>query len=479
MALMTAVGLGFAACDEFTLPNPPVQSNPGGDQPVFDASELVFTSLLNDNKLDLKAAKAEGVVKYATYSIAQLPEGYQLAVSAVLSADAGFAVSDTVVAELGGNDIVFPVDALNEAFIALNGYSPEAKKVYGKLVPYAVNGTNRVRLGNLDSDYLKQEITVTPVGYDYVIEDEYYLVGNFCDWDVAKGIRFTKLEEGNPYDYPNFMAAIFVEEDLALAGGCEWKVVPGSAVKAGNWAGAWGVDAEAGKLVAAPEAQTAAGVITQPGSQSVKIDMRALTYEIAPAYEMLWVPGMGSHTTNFDKILPIPTNDYIHYEGSQYLYANFWFTAQAALKGISFRPDGDAVTDANGVVSGKMHYDPTSSQKMKVPSAGLYYIKANVIDLTWSITPIPVINIIGDFNGWDTVTAPALTPNKKKNVWTIEDVELSGGFKFCVSNAWTYSYGGSMDNIVQNGGNLNAEAGKYDVELHFDVYPNYVKLTAK
>lgn len=485
-ALIAAMGMGLAACDEYTLPNPPAQTNPDGNLPVFNAADLTVTSALEAGKLDLNTADAE-LLKVGSFSVSTLPEGYSFAAAYVMAADAKNAKSDTIAAEISGNDIMVPKQEVDEAIVALFGKNPSNKDIYTEILAYAVNGTSRVRLGNGTMDFAKKEVVVTPVQPSHYIENEYYLVGNFCNWDVTKGIKFTKKAEGDVYDHPDFMVAFTIPGDLAWGDGYQWKIVPASAVAAGNWTGAWGAepsadDVLAGTLVAAPEAKTKAGVIKQEGPFQINVNMSTLEYKVSAAYPELWVFGPGTSQSNADKALPLTTDNFINYEGTVRLLRQFFLTIERNSQSTAFRNDGETATNPEtGLFSGKMKIDPESTESMKVPltTGQLCYIKANVVTLEWSAMPIKVINIIGGFNGWDVKTAPALTPNKATTVWTINDIELEGEFKFCVDNAWTYSFGGSMDKIVQNGGNLNVEKGTYDVELHFDAYPNYVKLTKK
>lgn len=484
-ALIAAMGMGLAACDEYTLPNPPAQTNPDGDMPIYNASDLTVSSAISGDAINLLTTQDE-MVKFATYSVENLPEGYTFASKVVLSADKDFANSDTLATELSGADIMLSKAEMEASIIKVFGNNPSAKQVYTEVLAYAVNGSNTVRLGNPGTELCAKEYTITPIGCGHVIESEYYLVGNFCDWDVTKGIKFTKLEEGDPYDHPTFMVAFDVPADMA--DGYQWKVVPASAVAAGNWDGAWGVEPDVendleGKLIPSAASATDAGVISSVGSMQININMFDLTYKVSSAYPYLWVFGAGTSNTDASKALPLATDNFINYSGTVRLRRTFFFATERDSRSVSFRKDGDAETDEKtDVTTGKMKIDPNSRESMQVPSTTgmIYYIQANVVTLTWSAVPIKLINIIGAFNGWDVEKAPAMTPNSQNTVWTIKDIELEGEFKFCVSNAWTYSYGGSEDNIVQNGGNLSVpEKGTYDVELHFDKYPNYVTITKK
>lgn len=485
LALAATAALA-TACDEYTLPNPPAQSNPA--EPVFNNADLKVTNLV-DGTINLPELQSEGLpVEIFSVSSPELPEGYTLQFQVEMSANSEFTPSKTINCTPGENGIVsMPVTEMQMAFNELVSKDLVAKDLYVRIPAYAVNGTSEVRIGGPDVYYYNGIYNVLPLPQENVIETGYYLVGNFCDWDIRKGIRFEQVNAGNPYDNPEFTVKIDVSADLAdSADGYQWKVVPVSGYDNNTWADAFGAvtgdSSTSGNLLPAPEAQNMPGEIRQEGPYTISINMETRKYEVAPAYEYLWVPGMGSSTTNFDKIMRLTTSNYINYTGTMRLASRFWFTGQASTKGVSFRPDGDDnEVDANGVLSGKMIYDVTSTAMMRVPTTGLYLVQANVITLTWSATPIPVISAIGEFNDWNTETAPNLTPDSRFEVWTLKDQDLPAGeFKFCVNHAWDISYGGAFDNVVENGGNFTVtEAGKYDIELYFNVFPNCVKLIKK
>ena len=56
----------------------------------------------------------------------------------------------------------------------------------------------RVLLGTIGA---KQSLVVTPLPADFVIEDNYYLVGTACDWKIPQAIAFTPLRQ-RPYGDP-------------------------------------------------------------------------------------------------------------------------------------------------------------------------------------------------------------------------------------------------------------------------------------
>ncbi len=101
-----------------------------------------------------------------------------------------------------------------------------------------------------------------------------------------------------------------------------------------------------------------------------------------------------------------------------------------------------------------------------IAANGFVYVNANIGNMTYSVTPITSMGIIGDATagGWDAETA--LTYNAENNTWEATDVVLTAGtIKFRANNAWEINFGGALDNLTINGENITVEAGTYKVVL--------------
>lgn len=110
---------------------------------------------------------------------------------------------------------------LNEVFRKMFGKSPKARTIYVDYTAYALNGTSSVLLGAIGA---KQSLVVTPLPADFVIEDNYYLVGTACDWKIPQAIAFTHSDK-SPYDDPVFkLINIEVTAEQAAAGWW-WKII--------------------------------------------------------------------------------------------------------------------------------------------------------------------------------------------------------------------------------------------------------------
>lgn len=108
---------------------------------------------------------------------------------------------------------------------------------------------------------------------------------------------------------------------------------------------------------------------------------------------------------------------------------------------------------------------------------GTYIMDANLANKTWGCTQIDQINVLGDFNGWDT-GKDLMTFDAANNVWTATcDIQNIGwGFYFLLNNVaagieWKWALKGEPDALylsgTDGGGNIvPAEPGIYKITLN-------------
>ncbi len=488
IALTALACWGMTSCDEYTLPNPEPQKNT--PVPVFNADNLSVANAVSGT-INLPQYTTDKLpVKLLDVTVTGFPETYTLQMVGEYSATDDFSNPDTLVYSVTDGLVEARAAELQTMFNKVISKAPEEKTVYVRYSAYAVAGTSSARIGGPDKYYWSGDYTILPNPQANVIEPAYYLVGSFCDWNISKGLLLNQLHEGNQYDNPEVYLKVDVTEADIAAGGYKWKLVPVSGFESNSWEGAFGVTdinegsaSTTGNLVVAPEAETLSYTMDTEGSYMLNFNMETRRFEVSLAFDYMWIPSYSTSITNFDKMMRLQTNDYIHYEGTSCLFNSFWLTGQPNLRGIVYRPDGDTeYSDDNKVFSGKMIMDNQSGARMKVPARGLYYLTADISALTYKGVRISSIQIIGAYNEWSIETAKELTPtNSSQNVWKIAGVEMPAGeFKFCVDHDWTYSYGGAVDDVRQNGGNFKIEkAGTYDFELHFDTTPATLTITKK
>jgi hypothetical protein len=97
---------------------------------------------------------------------------------------------------------------------------------------------------------------------------------------------------------------------------------------------------------------------------------------------------------------------------------------------------------------------------------GFYYAEIDIAAMTYKLTSISGIGIIGpaQAGGWDNDTDLAYNPETRAWEGTVE--LAADEFKFRANDGWDINWGGSENNLTQNGANMKiAEAGKYFIQF--------------
>lgn len=91
---------------------------------------------------------------------------------------------------------------------------------------------------------------------------------------------------------------------------------------------------------------------------------------------------------------------------------------------------------------------------IKCTSTGVYYFEVNVVTGELKATKVEKMGLIGGFNSWgddDLMTWDAQNLCFVKEGATVSDA----GWKFRVNADWAINLGGTVDNLVANGDNLD------------------------
>ena len=105
--------------------------------------------------------------------------------------------------------------------------------------------------------------------------------------------------------------------------------------------------------------------------------------------------------------------------------------------------------------------------------------------MTWSVTKVETISIIGDFNGWAGDVDMTYDPDE--GCWKATATVTDGGLKFRMNHDWTVSWGGKtkedpdLNDLTQNNGeNIPVAAGTYMFKLFISYEGNNrVEITAQ
>ena len=142
------------------------------------------------------------------------------------------------------------------------------------------------------------------------------------------------------------------------------------------------------------------------------------------------------------------------YKGFGYLSAAFKFKPNEA----------DWTGDWEYVGEGKIGQ---GSDNCPAPeTAGYYMIEVDLNKMTYALTLINGIGIIGPAQegGWNADTD--LTYNAQTGAWEGTVTFTAGAMKFRANDDWAINWGASLEALVQGGADITVEAGTYDVALY-------------
>ena len=179
--------------------------------------------------------------------------------------------------------------------------------------------------------------------------------------------------------------------------------------------------------------------------------------EIAPAwpeyiYEIGNESGWGT-----PHALRSPAQDGI-YVGFYYLDGEFKFKPNENDWNGDWENDGEGKIADNG------------GDNMPGVDPGFYQIKVDLNEMTYSTTLITNISIIGGFNDWGGDVE--MTYNVDGGYWECTTGEVTGEYKFRANHDWGINWGGSEDNLTQDGANLNSDGGTHTYKLYISYEGN-------
>ncbi|MGM9863299.1 MAG: SusF/SusE family outer membrane protein [Lepagella sp.] len=444
LGLLTAFGL--AACDDSSDLGIQ-QQNP--QEAIMEANGLTvaWQSPIQGNTLSLPAYKDQAIPVISTVETKDLPAGATIDYEMQIASNADFSDAQTVAVE---NGAVLESDWDN-AFKAIYHKDPAARVNYIRFAAYVIDGSQVSRLGGDDFWYGAKQLTVTPIDLQLPVEGTYYLYA---------GGEYIKMNHSaqHQYDDPNFSLIVEVSAAQAQAG-YKWQIANEGYSKVYGVSETGDPADFSGNLVL----DGAQGVINAAGTYKIEVNMLDLTYHISYAFQTLNTPGP-ANGWSFDNNMLLTTNDYITYFGYVYIQQEFKLAAGS--------------WDVNWGMGGTEGTLGAGGANIKVPSDGLYYVVANLNELTYSLTKIETIGLIGGFNGWGGQVN--LTPSADYKTWTgdvtfTEETE----WKFRMNDNWDYNLGGAIDNLVGGGDNLKSAAGSYTVTLDLGKLPYSCTLTSK
>lgn len=291
---------------------------------------------------------------------------------------------------------------------------------------------------------------VTPVGPN--IEPAYYLTGNINGWDNTNTDYKLTNDGSNPYDNPKFAMTIPAPAD---GSDIEFKLTPESGI-GGDWSGCLAAGSEEGTF----NYDNNGGnfqITAVEGAKFYRITLDMLeqtwSYKALSFGEFFYEIGNeGGWSTNHALYGATGDGKYV---GFYYLDGEYKFKPNANdwnndLEYVSGDTMSGTLTDAGG---------PNCPD----PGAGFYQINLDAAEMTFSLTKIESISLIGGFNDWNGDVE--MSYNATEGCWEVTTDAVSGEYKFRANHDWTINWGGSVTSLTQNGDNLSIEAGTHTFKL--------------
>ena len=405
----------------------------------------------------------------------------------------------TIIVDAGGDDCWFAIgdDTAIDAVAA-----GDWTQLFGtKGASEDLTGTmdRRYNLGGDHSFHVtgakKIRITLDMLEYSYKIEpvnisDAYYLIGGPGEWnaesamtmkfshsakDVFEDPVFTYTFEGNGGD----MWFAFGDKDAI------------DAVADGTWNKLFGTKGESTDLSGSFDRR-----YNLDGDHSFCVDGKAkfyrfqinladMTYTITPLnfQEYIYEAGVNNDWGAVAQPLYCPDGNGT-YTGFFYAQDADWSGGKGAFKFTGAFNDwsqgnyGTGTINADGL-SGTLIDDGGSGNVLADP--GFYQAEVNLANMTYKLTPIKTIGIVGpaQTGGWSDDTD--MTYNKETRAWEATLELAADELKFRANDGWDINWGGSVDNLTAGGANLKiAEAGTYFVQLFATCETkSYCKITKK
>ena len=341
---------------------------------------------------------------------------------------------------------------LESAVNALWGRRPVARTIPVKVLAYVkVNGVAIASTGTTT-------LTATPNAP--VIEEAYYITGTVNGWDNTN--TDYELSNGGADPYENSIFTVMIPGDK-VTGDIEFKVTPKSGL-GGDWS----------KCLTASDTEGVFATNNAGGNLKVAYVKGAKFYRIQfDLMNQTWSGAGLSFGDYFYEIgnesgwgtshaLAGPANDG-KYKGYYYLNGEFKFKPNADnwdddLEYVSGTTTSGTLTDAGG---------PNCPD----PGEGFYEIFLDAGALNYTLTKIESVSMIGGFNEW--ASDLEMTYNAEEGCWEVTTDQVSGEYKFRANHDWAINWGGSEDNLEQDGANLNSDGGTHTYKLYISYTGNH------
>lgn len=332
---------------------------------------------------------------------------------------------------------------------------------------FHVTGAKKIRI---TLDMMEYSYTIEPVN----IAENYYLIGGPGDWsaDAAMTMPFSHSNQ-DVFEDPVFTYTFDGGSDMWFAFGDKDAI---DAVAAGDWTRLYGTTGASEDLTGSFDRR-----YNLDGDHSFHIDGSALMYRVSinmadMTYEIkelnfseyIWEAGVNNNWGADAQPLYCANQDGI-YTGFFYAQDADWSGGMGAFKFTGAFGSWDEGNYGTGSInddglSGTLIDDGGSGNVLATP--GFYKAEVNLAEMTYTLTPIAGIGLIGpaQAGGWNDDTDLTYNPETRAFEGTLE--LAADEFKFRANDAWDINWGGTADNLTQDGPNLKIEeAGTYFIQF--------------
>ena len=456
---LAVTGLFSTACTGDYTDWAEPQSNPQEEAITIPG---VAASAATTEAIDLATAES-AAVKVLSLSAAALPTGTSIDKIRIIVTPEGTEGDPVTVwgSDANGN---FSVEDLQEVVTKYYGYRPTPRTLncHAYLAVMLDGQATYVDAGTF-------QVNITPKAP--IIEDAYYYVGAANGWSDSDQTYKLVNGGGDVYDDPVFTVVIPAPKDGDGNRIENWfKIAPASAYtrEEGFWGGDMigaatnGESAMEGRFVIGKNDEVAmAFCIGTPDDEALfyrlEFNMLDQTYKVTPVGFNEFIYEIGNES-GWSEPHPLHGNGQGQYNAVIYLNGEFKF------KPNKDNWDGDWEKASGDDTAGTLTAD--GGPNMDGVAAGFYFIQVDLKAMTYKLTPVTSISIIGSVRGmWDTDVD--MTYNENLKCWEARETLNAGEFKFRANHDWAINWGGTFEDLTQGGDNLKLEAdGAYIIRLY-------------
>ena len=402
----------------------------------------------------------------ATVKEGAMPANTILKAQVEFSKDADFANSIVLDANSldGSSEISVNPSLLQNSYFNEITRNPATTDLHVRTVLYTVTGgTSEAIVGKPEENYYAQStVKFTPLN-KVQISSAYYLIGGPNDWAKSAADRLIKFNHSGKdvYDDPVFTVVFDAkqDDDTWFAFGDDAAC---DAIGEGNWSKLFGIvggdsETKEGRFDFRYNLGSDNSFKVAKGAKKIQliVDMMDFTFTVKTLDfdEYLYEAGNNNGWGN-----PV---DYLYGGNNDGKYVGFMYL-DGEFKFRSHENSWDAPDWGAGSSDGTL----AEQGKNLTAEAGYYQVNADLATLTYSLTKITTIGIIGPAQkgGWDSDTD--MTYNKETGAWESTINLDAGEMKFRANDGWDINWGGTEKALTQGGANIKiAEAGNYFVQL--------------